>query len=265
MPKVIIKIPFNYANVHGQKQIALTKSWIDNRIDIFIKYTLRSLKNQTNQNFIAYILYDLTSKPIIEQALLKYPPLPPHIRFVPGEKAYTEEVRKYISLDPFFYEVHLHSDDMYHQSFINQIQQYKPGSGTKILICQNGYIYDSKQHRLAKYFNFSSGFNCLIYKTEDYLSGVRYNLHGDMGAIRHPHEFLGKANYINHSHEGNVAFSFDIERKRNKVKNVWKRSSSGTKPGMTDEEIRKVSQRALFGEEITDKKEMENILKEFRG
>lgn len=268
MRKIAINIPFNYANVYRKKQTALTKEWIDKRIDIFMKYTLKSLKNQTNQNYIAYILYDIKSKSIIEQALLKYPTLPKNVTFIPGNN-YTAEVQKYISEHKYFYEVHLHSDDMYHKTFIDQIQNYKPQINTKILICQNGYIYDSINNRLAKYYNFSSGFNCYIYKVKEYLLGLRYDIRGDMGAITHPHELLEKVNYINHSHDDNVVFSFDTESKRNKFKEVWNRSSEGTKkttkPGMTDEEIKRMPFRALFGEEITNKKEIEKILKEFRG
>ncbi len=247
--RVIVYIPFNNLNIMGKINEALTGEWIDKRMSIFMNYTLKSLKNQANHNFTAYVVYHCKSKSLIEKALSKYPPLPENIRFV-SSAGYNEAVKKDIEGYNYLYEIHLHSDDMYHGSFIEQIHNYGPKKETVVLICQNGYIYDSVSGRLAKYFNFSSSFNCFIYKSEDYLKGQRYVLQSYMGAIRLPHEILEKPNYINHCHDKNVIFSFALESKRKVVMDVWNNNKGA---------------RALFGEEITDESEKRKILKEFTG
>ncbi|MCF6800099.1 glycosyltransferase [Priestia megaterium] len=247
--KIIVYIPFNNMDVLGKLNIALTKEWIDKRILIFMNYTLRSIKNQTNQDFIAYVVYHVKSKNFIEQALAKYPPLPPNIHFIMDEN-YEIKVKEIIKNYKFFYELHLYSDDMYHKTFVEQLQNYEHKSRTAVLICQNGYIYDSIHNRLAKYFNFSSSFNCFIYNVGDYLNGNRHKMAGWTTAIRFPHEKLEKPNYINHCHDTNSAFYFENERMRKHDKDVWKYNQGAT---------------ALFGEEITNENEKKKILEEYIG
>lgn len=263
--QVIVYIPFNNLNVRDnlpefirkdsplKENMHLTKEWIDNRISIFMKYTLKSLKNQTNQNFFAYVLYNKNSKPFIEQALLKYPPLPSNVHFIPSDN-YEIEVKKNITGYKHFYELHLYSDDMYHKTFIQYLYDYQPRQKTKVLVCQNGYIYNSINNVLAKYYNISSSFNCLIYTVNGYLKGVRHDffkIGGWMGAIKLPHEIITNPSYINHCHDSNAAFFFGVEEKRLHVKDVWTN--------------RNHKHPALFGEVITDESEKNKILEEFMG
>lgn len=255
---VIVSIPFNisllkdmnmpYHNF-GIRKECLTKEWIDYRINIFMNYTLKSLKNQTNQNFNAYIRYEPSTEYLIKKAISKYQPLPDNIQFV-TTREYNNIVLKNIRGYKFLYEVTISSDDMYHKSFIQQIFDYKPKYNTKILICQNGYIYDSVQKRIAPYFNHSSSFNCLIYNTIDYLNGKRHILNGFESAIKLPHEILENPNYINHSHENNVAFDFNLETK------TWPKIDG-------DVWVDNKGYLALIGTEIKDQNKINMILKEF--
>lgn len=67
-------------------QVGLTKEWIEYRLRIFMKYTLQSLKKQTNQNFTALIKYASASEDLILKTLAKYEPLPDNIRFIPRNR-----------------------------------------------------------------------------------------------------------------------------------------------------------------------------------
>ncbi len=255
---IIVNIPFNICKLeemnipyddYGMTPACLTKEWIDYRISIFMKFTLKSLKAQTNQNFLAFIRYSENTKNMIEEALSNYPLLPYNIKFVTSIE-YTKTVLEIIKEYDYLYEVGMSSDDMYHRSFIQQLVDYNPKKDTKVLICQNGYIYDSIQNRMAKYFNYSSTFNCFIYHVSDYLKGTRHIINGFESAIKLPHELIQKVNYINHSHEYNTAFLFDEEIDR------WPKANG-------DVWINNKDQLALFGDEIKDKNEIKNILKEF--
>lgn len=247
--RVIINIPFNNINVLGKLEQALTKEWIDKRIGIFMNYTLRSLKNFSNQSFRAYVSYHPSSQDLVEGALSDYPPLPGNVAFIKAG-AYEELAANYLKDPEFVYEVSLHSDDMYHRSFIDKMYDYEPDGVTCVLICQNGYIYDSVRGRLAKYFNFSSSFNCFIHRRDEYLKGKRYALEGYMGAIKLPHKLVKEPLYINHCHDNNVSFNFELETRRKTQQDVWNGASGA---------------RALFGEEITDQALKRKILKEFIG
>ncbi|MGL4876920.1 hypothetical protein, partial [Paraclostridium dentum] len=70
--KLIVTINFNTMDLSKNR---LTKEWIDYRIDLFIKYTYFSLINQTYQDFLALIYYDINSQDLVLDALSKYPKL----------------------------------------------------------------------------------------------------------------------------------------------------------------------------------------------
>ncbi|MDG0032914.1 glycosyltransferase [Priestia sp. Y58] len=260
--RIIVYIPFNNLNVQKtlpknlhsnspKENTHLTEEWINKRIFIFMNFTLKSLINQSNQNYLAFIVYHDSSRQFIEKALQNYPKLPFNIRFVSSseyEKAVIETLNNY----KYFYELHLYSDDAYHKNYIEQLYHYRPSLQTKVLICQNGYIYDSITDELAEYYNLSSSFNCLIYKVTDYLKGVRHNIFQPSetgiwtGAIRLPHEIISERVYINHSHKANSAFFLKDEKRR-----IWRN--------------KKGEPLNLFGKTITDKEEKQRILQEFLG
>ena len=216
--KIAFKIPFNlpmtigYTIIKRSNEWIMDNNWIKNRLNIFMSYTLKSLKNQTNQDFVAYILYHTPSEAMILNELKNYPKLPNHIQFIRAED-YDSLIKPYINTSEFYYEVELGSDDMYHKSFVQYLYSYNPKPTTRILICQNGYIFSSKKNILSEYFNFSSFFNCWIYKSKDYINNVRYSYKGYTGAIKLPHEIIPWRTYINHSHQTNIAFSYEQETK----------------------------------------------------
>lgn len=265
--RVIVYIPFNNLNVRENlpswisdftlpdANTQFTKEWINKRVAIFMKFTLKSLLNQTNPHYLAYIVYHDSSRAYIDQALFRYPPLPSNIRFISASE-YESTVISQLYGYKYWYELHLYSDDMYHKSYIDMLYNYKPKPKTKVLICQNGYIYNSISDVLAKYFNFSSSFNCLIYKVSDYRKGVRHNIFQPSetgiwtGAIQLPHEIIHHPVYINHSHDANTAFFFAQEIQNNAVYDVWTNNTG---------------HYALFGEIIYDPHIKQRILKDFIG
>lgn len=256
--RVIIYIPFNNLNVQEtlpedhpanqtQKNIHLTEEWINNRISIFMNFTLKSLVNQSNQNYLAFVVYHDSTKPYIDKALQNYPELPFHIQFI-SSSGYEEAVLKALDGYDYFYELHLYSDDAYHKDYIEQLYHYRPAPQTKVLICQNGYAYQSNTHELVEYYNFSSSFNCLIYNVKDYVNGVRHNIYEPVwtGAIALPHEIISNRVYLNHAHEANSAFFLEDEKNWN-----W-RNEKGEPLNLVENTI-------------TNNEEKQRILQEFLG
>lgn len=147
--KIIVGIEFNNRSKSGNRWgIGLTKKWIEYRMSIFMKYTLQSLKKQTNQRFTVLVQYAKSSESIIIQTLNKYEKLPVNIQFVPAEQ-YINAQKRLTRGFKYLYLVRLDCDDMYHKSFIQQLHSYKPKLKTRALINQTGYVYDSLRHRVA--------------------------------------------------------------------------------------------------------------------
>lgn len=205
---IIVVIEFNNrSKKSGVYRIGLTPQWINYRMSIFMKYTLQSLIKQTNQNFHVLIRYTERTEGIIRAALAKYPKLPSNIRFVANKK-YEENLKRTVGKKPTFYLVRLDCDDTYHRTMIDQLHKYKPKQGTRALINQSGYIYDSVRHRMAIVTKPSPPFYTWIYNSEQYFGGFRYKtVDGHSGVIKHKHEILtksGKRNYMVVVHSKNT-------------------------------------------------------------
>ncbi|MDQ8735769.1 glycosyltransferase family A protein [Paenibacillus sp. LHD-38] len=223
--KIIIGIEFNNRSKPNNRwKVGLTRQWIEYRMSIFMKYTLQSLKNQTNQNFTVLVRYAISSESTILQTLSKYEALPGNVRFVPdGQylKVQKELTRGY----KYLYLVRLDCDDMYHKTFIKQLHNYKPKQKTRALINQTGYVYDSLRHRVATVKKPSPPFYTFIYRTSAYFKGLRYKTpKGHTSVIKLKHEILtknGKRNYMVVVHERNT-LNQRLLSKTNFVAKQWK-------------------------------------------
>lgn len=197
--KIIIKISFNTAGFNKQNE--LDKKWIKYRLDIFKKYTLKSLINQTNQFFIAVLIVrDETLGFIINELKGK---LPENVIIVGNN--YNISIMRYIQNYDYLYLVRLDSDDCYEENFIDLLHNYPTKKDTEVLINQYSYDYDTVNNRLTKYWRESPPSYTFIYKAEDYKKGKRYKLKkGHCGAILLRHEILKGYNHLVTIHKKNT-------------------------------------------------------------
>lgn len=203
------------------------KKWLEHRMDVFMKYTVDSFKRQTCQDFYYLINYDEGIGKFLDGELKKYPKLPDNIILTPH---YYQEMEKIIKDYKYLYLVRIDSDDMYHKDFIQKLKDFKPKKDTKVLIAQQGYVYNVNTNDLGIWFYKSPPFYTLIYETDKFLKGYRYEIHGHRSAIDLQHELIPGNNYVVIIHGENTVSRFN---------------SSFTK------------------ETITDKVEKQRILKEF--
>lgn len=210
--KIVISIMFNIRGISVEE----TKEWINYRLKIFMNYTLESLQNQTNQEFITFIRYKQSTENLVMDALKEYTLLPENIQFVRNNECnekLAEEIKNYEEL----FLVRIDSDDMYHKEFIQQLHDYKPKSSTEALINRTGFIYDTVNELLGNYYDPSPPFYTLIYNTKKYLNGKRYKLPMGHTAVKKlKHEVLDGKNYMVVVHEKNKRSTFD-KRQRKKI------------------------------------------------
>lgn len=209
--KVIFHIGFNtfefdfvFINKNLEPQ-RLKKEWIDYRMDVFMKHTYKSLRNQTNQSFTAVINYVKSSENLVFEALSKYPKLAENIIFTcEGNKV----IKNLISDYEYLYMVRLDSDDMYHPSFVQQLIDFNDNS-VQCIINQEGYVYDINSDKLGLWYSPSPPFYTLVYNAEEYLNGYRHKIEGGhLGAINLEHKVLQKGNFMVIIHGGNTSTTF---------------------------------------------------------
>ncbi|MDF2923779.1 MAG: hypothetical protein K0R57_2693 [Paenibacillaceae bacterium] len=200
--KVVIEINFNNFGLNPDR---LTHQWLEERIGIFRNLTLRSLKKQTSQNFLAVLKLAGGCTDIVERILATQEPLPPHIQFGTSiESKY--RIEQYIQGAQELYIARLDSDDLFHETFVQQLHDYRPQPGTVALVNCHGYLWDTVNGQLAEYYHHSPQFYTFIYRVQDYLDGFRVKLpgrgtHGNV--IDLPHEIFTGRNYVNVIHRSN--------------------------------------------------------------
>jgi len=183
----------------------LTQPWIHKRLAAFMKYTYKSLTSQTCQDFYTFVMIDPQTTDIFEEELKAYPPLPKNIIFTAAYRSLLDIITDYDEL----YMIRLDSDDMYHPDFIQKLYQYEHKEDTQVLICTNGYIYDSLHNRLSTWIHPSPPFFTFIYNVKDYQAGVRYSSpKGHLGAVDFVHENITDPSFIVTIHTLNNSTSY---------------------------------------------------------
>lgn len=206
MKKIYIAGALNVAEFKQNIQKRFDKDWIDYRIDIFMKYTLQSLKAQTNQNFTAVFMYlDETENTVLE-SLSRHEKLPGNVKFIQRSN-YRASMRNEVKDYEHLYLVRLDTDDMYHKTFVQQLHDINPKEETLALINQDGYLYNTVDKFLIKWGDKSPNYYTIIYPTKDLLTGNLYKYKvtgGHSSIIELPHEILSKRNFIRTMHENNT-------------------------------------------------------------
>ncbi|PYZ95884.1 hypothetical protein CR205_16020 [Alteribacter lacisalsi] len=203
--RVIIRIPLNAWAFGGDER--LSREWIANRLSIFNRFTLRSLKNQTNQNFTALVAYDKRSEAIINDELEKYD-IPDNVVFVSG-KEIDPLMDRMVAECEYVLFARIDSDDMYHADVVDELHKKDIREDTEMILNQDGYLYDEGNNQLA-YVHFPSPpFYTQVYKSSDFLAGKRFETksHRDISSFNW--ELLNSnRNYIVIIHGQNTSTRF---------------------------------------------------------
>lgn len=216
---IIIDIPFNidlspymlpknyiHPKLERSYQIAQTEEWVVRRLELFMKYTCNSLLHQTNQDFVCLLRCTPNTEEMIHKHLMNYPKLPQNIFFTSNaQKTIDESIRQHGHL----YRTIIDSDNMFHDTFIERLHQFKHSPLTLSILSQEGYILDDRTKQVTRIFHPSPSFYAAIYNLETYQWLYQRRLfekHWDV--IKYPYEQLGGPNYCICTHDINVDNEF---------------------------------------------------------
>jgi len=193
----------------------LTGDWLAHRLEIFNKYCLPSLVNQTNKNFTWLLYFDITTSPevreINKQLENQYPDLI-KIIYTDGQEGLIKGYRQDIlALCPpetkFVISTRFDNDDIVHKDFINKIQDsfsyqdFETVNFLKILM-----INPDLKNKIHIDYSFSNHFISLIEKiTPEGIKGCFYYADRGWGAVAsiqitdHPYcmEIISDKNLVN--------------------------------------------------------------------
>ncbi|WP_308636875.1 glycosyltransferase [Paenibacillus silvisoli] len=202
--KIVIEINFNN---YGMDPDRLSQPWLERRVALFRRLTLRSLLNQTNPNFLTVLKLADESRQTMESAVYASGgPFPDFIKFGTNEES-TNVINSYIKGSDTLLLARIDSDDLYHRSFVQQLFDHPIQPGTMALINQDGYLWDAVGNAMAPTTHFSPSFYTYVYSSPEYAGGYRVKLPGKGHGyvIQLPHEILTHRNYVNVIHEHNTS------------------------------------------------------------
>lgn len=144
-------------------ELVLTDEWLTDRFELFESYCLPSVKNQTNQNFVWCVFFDVNTPLKYKQRINALSEDYSNFRpiYIDGMAELRTSLIEYINKnisdnDDFIITTRLDNDDILHKHFIKTIQDlYKPIDNTVIdlregylvsLINKNSEIRDYKSH-----------------------------------------------------------------------------------------------------------------------
>ena len=130
--------------------------WLDYRLDIFQRYTLRSLISQTDGIFRIWMICEEGSEDILMpkiEAMKKQDPMTAVVDFVFDEQAACDPLLD--NQQPIYF-LKLDSDDMYHRDTIRKTKEILgPLSDMPMLMFCNGYVYDIRTGRISEFEQWS--------------------------------------------------------------------------------------------------------------
>lgn len=130
--------------------------WLDYRLDLFQRYTFKSLVNQTDGICRIWMICEKGSESVLMPkivAMKKKNPIMGIVDFVFDEQA--AYARLVNNKEPIYF-LKLDSDDMYHRNTIRKTREILgPLAGIPIVMFGNGYIYDIHTGRISEFVQWS--------------------------------------------------------------------------------------------------------------
>ena len=205
MAKIIVNIPFTGLGLFNGYR---GDEWFKRRIELFHKYTLKSLLNQTEQDFIIWLAFRKEEKnnPLVDTIKIPHK----HIFTFGGipiwdDKKENEEkglLKRLKVMLPGLRDlvgtadiklINLGSDDMYSREVVESVKKQEFKIGT-VLVHQFGYIYSDNTGQLAEWNPTTNPpFYTLMMSNETFLNPQKHfeyikkiKSHEDIVKVFHP-------------------------------------------------------------------------------
>jgi hypothetical protein len=196
--------------------ITLTKEWLEDRFNLFENYCLPSVKNQSNQNFIWCVFFDIDTPAIyrdkikiFEDDYINFKPI-----FIDGienlNKSFIDFIYKDLDEnDDHIITTRLDNDDLIHKDFIDIIQSlYKPYD-VAVIDLKMGFqvCIDKPSLDIRLYTNQFNPFISLIENTKNFktiYARMHFDWKNEGNIISYKKkrlwiELVHKENKVNHS------------------------------------------------------------------
>ncbi len=193
----------------------LTDAWLKDRFNLFEKYCLPSLINQSNQNFIWFVFFDVDTprfyKDRIDFLRKDFPNFKPI--FIDSldklTSSFKEHILKHVDAsDKFIITTRIDNDDIIHKDFISTIQSLYIPEHLTVIDIRKGYQVSIDVHtpEIRNYIHPFNAFLSVVESLESFktiYSREHYGWKVESNVVSYKKEYLWielshNENYVNH-------------------------------------------------------------------
>lgn len=191
-------------------QIFIDEAWLTKRLELFEKYTLESMKAQTNKDFIWCVFFHPDSPKMLFDKIEQYKKEFPNFRpcFMKRVFELQNYIKNNIQYNRWLITSRVDSDDAYCKDFVQNIHDNFKPQHKCFLDFIKGYSYDAQNSRLKVIEYPSNAFNSCIEDTNiSFRTAYGYN-----HSFLKDHGFLNsittKPMWMQIIHDGNISNIF---------------------------------------------------------
>ncbi len=154
----------------------LSEEWMNQRLELFLKYCVPSVLNQKNKNFIWVIFFDKTTSTAVRNKIKIYSNNGEFFsaEYINGMASLVVELKKFIyknilDKDKFVITSRLDNDDAIHQNFISTIQELAVEEDNMVIDLIKGYQMNisNNKYEFRNHFKYFNPFISVIESSEN--------------------------------------------------------------------------------------------------
>jgi hypothetical protein len=191
----------------------LDLSWLNHRFDLFEKYTVPSVFNQTNTNFCWLIFYHSNTPKAFQNRLLRIQENAScDVRIVSAQrndvKTFLDQIKDGLKPNDMLVTSRIDNDDIIHPSFIQEVQDQasKATDMPQVVNFMTGYFYETQQKvlRLLMYYPNNPYQSMVELFHENLLTVMGYNHNQIPANVRVNNITTNEGMFITMVHEDNL-------------------------------------------------------------
>lgn len=210
----------SHFNIDKNGHPTQTNEWLENRFHLFEKFCLPSLRNQTNKNFIWFVLFDTHTPQYFKDRIFKY--REEFEQFYPlflesGEKDYLNKflntsILSFVDDDTqYVISTRIDNDDAFHRDMISEVQLLFRKQEDEYINFEFGLQYDLINKTLVRFFYKKNHFLSRVEKFSNRISTVIYDDHSRIETVTKVQNIkLSKPLWVEVVHHSNVSNSTRI-------------------------------------------------------
>ena len=204
----------------------LDDQWLENRFELFEKFCLPSVENQSNQNFIWVVFFDTDTPEKFRDRIQQISKNHKNFQtlYINGIVELADSFKTYIISqlehdDQFILTTRLDNDDIIHRDFIQTIQNLSKKNGESLIDLRKGYqVNIVKKNAEIRKYNYAFNPFISVLENRNHFETIISRMHSEWENHEHIAIYNQKALWIELVHQKNKVNA--VKRKLFMTRNI---------------------------------------------